>query len=74
MMSDMLLFITSFIYFWTVMFDRHPRHCAVLAGLILVGTAGVVMKPEEEQFFRTFAACALAALLVSRAYLIWREQ
>lgn len=71
-MSDLTLFAAAFIYFWVVMFDRHPRRCAMLAGAILIGTAGVVMKPEHQEFFRNLAAMGLAALLMSRAWLIWR--
>jgi len=72
-MTDLTLFAAAFTYFWVVMFDRHPRRCAALAGAILIGTAGVVMKPESQEFFRNLAAFALAALLMSRAWMIWRS-
>lgn len=73
-MTDMLLFITAFVYFWAVMFDRHPRQCAILGGVILIGTAGTVMQPPDHaEFYRTIAASALSVLLVTRAWQLWKE-
>lgn len=72
-MSDLALFAASLVYFWVVMFDRHPRFSAFLAGLIVVGTAGVILKPEAEDFYRSLTTFSVAGLLVGRAAHVWRK-
>lgn len=72
-MTDLALFAASFLYFWVVMFDRHPRYCAILGGAILIGSSGVLMRPENEEFYRSLTAMSVAALLVGRAWLIWSQ-
>lgn len=75
-MSDLMqiaLLIGSAVYFWTVMFERFTRPCAALAGVILIGTSGTVLLPDQEHVFETIAFGGLAALLFARSWLIWKE-
>ena len=64
----------SLIYFWTVMFERFSRSCTIIAGVILIGSAGAALRPEsEEEFFNFIAIIGISGLLVARSYLIWKE-
>ena len=75
-MSDLayiVLMLAALAYFWTVMFDRFTRSCATLAGVILIGTSGTVLLPDQRQVFETIAVGGFAALLLARTWLIWKE-
>ena len=64
----------SLIYFWTVMFERFSRFCTLIAGVILIGSAGAALLPEsEEEFFNFITIIGISGLLVARSYLIWKE-
>lgn len=68
------LFGASLIYFWTVMFERFSRSCSFLAGVILIGTAGSVLRPHHEgPFFDLLTSAGFVGLLLARSWLIWKE-
>jgi hypothetical protein len=55
------------------MLDQHPRLSAVLAGALLIGTAGTIMKPEHMQFYSEMVKWAIAAIVLRRSLILWRE-
>jgi hypothetical protein len=55
------------------MLERHPRTSAVLAGALLIGTAGTIMKPEHMQFYSQMVKWAVAAIVLRRSLILWRE-
>jgi hypothetical protein len=68
-----MLFFSCFAYFWALMFDRHPRISSVLAGVLLIGSAGILFKPDNQQFFYELTAGAMSAILIRRTLILWRE-
>jgi hypothetical protein len=70
---DGALFLGSAVYFCSLMLERHPRTSAVLAGALLIGTAGTIMKPEHMQFYSQMVKWAVAAIVLRRSLILWRE-
>ena len=70
---DVVLFLGSGVYFCSLMLDQHPRLSAVLAGALLIGTAGTIMKPEHMQFYSEMVKWAIAAIVLRRSLILWRE-
>lgn len=69
-----MLFGAALIYFWTVMFERFSRSCSLLAGVILIGTAGAALKPTDNAAaFDLISNIGFTGLLLGRAWLIWKE-
>lgn len=64
----------SLLYFWTVMFDRFSRSCAILAGVILVGCAGLALRPpEHDPFYQDITAIGFIGLLCARTWLVLKD-
>ncbi len=76
-MSEYLQFAllaASLVYFWSVMFDRFSRSCALIGAVILVGSAGMALKPIEDQhFFEIVTLSGFTGLLLARSWLIWKD-
>jgi len=76
-MSEYLQFgllAASLVYFWSVMFDRFSRSCTVIGGVILIGAAGMALKPIEDQhMFEIITLAGFSALLLARSWLIWKD-
>lgn len=72
MTASAVLFICAFIYFWAHMFEGHPRVQAILAGGLLIGSAGILLKPGMETFYYHVTAYSMSAIVLRRAWLTWR--
>jgi len=73
MTPDLIIFGASLVYFLTMMFDHHPRCASFFAGVLLIGSAGTVLKEEDSHaFFELIAAIGIALILIRRVYVSWR--
>lgn len=72
-MGDLILLVASAIYFWTLMFEYRPRVSSILAGLLLLGTMGVVMQPHQSEAFALLRDASIAAILLRRVWLLHKD-
>ncbi len=71
---DLIIFPAAFVYFLTMMFDRHTRTSTALSGMLLIGSAGtVLLDSAHRDFFRAVTATAIAAILLRRAFIEWKR-
>ncbi len=71
---DLIIFPAAFVYFLTMMFDRHTRTSTALSGLLLIGSAGtILLETDHRDLFRSITATAIAAILLRRVYIEWKH-